>query len=611
MSTGWTGAVHKVDKELGNTLKDVKSSDTARYIADKVTFANPLVFFDDLKKACVKACSLDVTPPKEKHVEFIIQSLVRTADAQKAIECVTEVLETSKDAVRVLKALTVLHRICRDAAEDCEVLRLMQPHVNRLHLSKFTDDKNSECLDMAILVRTYSLYLEEKVMVYRSTRMEAEKNTKKSIAIIEQKSLLERAAALEHMQGQLKVLLECRSGMTFNQPVVGAYSLLIKDAVSLYNIINQITMHMLEVVFSSTQAEATKIAQCLETLNQQTIGMQNFFMSFSHSPALSKTIGNMTLKPFPESFLETVRQYARDGVPPKSDGSLGSESAASPPSKSLPSAPGPARSPAPAPAPAAPPKQQNMLDDLFGSFDAPSSAAKPTVSGGAAASSGPLQPGGMGDLLGEMPITAGYLPPPMQAKQQPNMGFPSAMGGPMGQQQQRAVMAQPVMGGAVMGHTQMGGFQQQQMQFPQQQQQQQQQIQQQQHMQQQHMQQQQQQQQQMQRQQQFMTQQPNMGFPSGPSGPIGQQHQQQWPMMGQQGMAAPSMGSHQMGGFPQQQQMQAPVGFGPQPSSATLPRKLGAQNPSSVSHLFLQCHHAFPLIPHSGFSGSTKQRRRI
>ena len=135
MSTGWTGAVHKVDKELGNTMKDVKSSDTARYLADKVTFANPLVFFDDLKKACVKACSLDVTPPKEKHVEFIIQSLSRTADAQKAIECVTEVLESSKDVVRVLKALTVLHRVCRDATEDSEILRLMQPHVNRLPVS--------------------------------------------------------------------------------------------------------------------------------------------------------------------------------------------------------------------------------------------------------------------------------------------------------------------------------------------------------------------------------------------------------------------------------------------------------------------------------------------
>jgi hypothetical protein len=557
MSTGWTGAVHKVDKELGNTMKDVKSSDTARYIADKVTFANPLVFFDDLKKACVKACSLDVTPPKEKHVEFILQSLVRTADAQKAIECVTEVLETSKDAVRVLKALTVLHRICRDAAEDCEILRLMQPHVNRLHLSKFTDDKNSESLDMAILVRTYSLYIEEKVMVYRSTRMEAEKNTKKSIATIEQKSLLERAAALEHMQGQLKVLLECRSGMTFNAPVVGAYSLLIKDAVSLYNIINQITMHMLEVVFSSTQAEATKIAKCLETLNLQTIGMQNFFMSFSQSPALSKTIGNMTLKPFPESFLETVRQYARDGVPPKSDGPPVSESA-SPSSKSVPSSPAPAR--APAPAPAAPPKQQNMLDDLFGgNFDATASAAKPSAAGGggAAAASGPFQPGGMGDLLGEMPITSGYLPPPMQIKQQPNMGFPSSVGGPMGMQQQRPMMGQQSMGGPMMGgHPQMGGFQQQQQQ---------------------------------QHQQMFMSQQPNMGYASGPSGPMGMQ--QQRPMMGQQSMGGPMMGGHpQMGGFQQQQQQQqqmpASSGFGAQHSSATQPRKLGA-NPSQVRSYIL------------------------
>ncbi len=542
MSTGWTGAVHKVDKELGNTMKDVKSSDTARYLADKVTFANPLVFFDDLKKACVKACSLDVTPPKEKHVEFIIQSLSRTADAQKAIECVTEVLESSKDAVRVLKALTVLHRVCRDATEDSEILRLMQPHVNRLHLSKFTDDKNSECLDMAVLVRTYSLYLEEKVMVYRSTRMEAEKNTKKSIAIIEQKSLLERAAALEHMQGQLKVLLECRSGMTFNPPVVGAYSLLIKDAVSLYNIINQITMHMLEVVFSSTQAEATKIAKCLETLNQQTIGMQNFFMSFSQSPALSKTIGNMTLKPFPESFLETVRQYARDGVPPKSDGASGSESSPTSSSKSAASAPAPAR--APASAPAVVPKQQTMMDDLFGSFDATASAAKPAAHvGGAAAASGPFQPGGMGDLLGEMPLTAGYLPPPMQIKQQPNMGFPSGPTGPMGMQQQRPMMGQQGMGGPTMGHPQ---FQQQQ---------------------------------------QFMSQQPSMGFSSGPTGPMGMQ--QQRPMMGQQGMSGPTMGYPQMSGAQQQQQQQMPAsgGFGLQPSSAAQPRKLGA-NSSQV-----QCQH--------------------
>jgi hypothetical protein len=63
--------------------------------------------------------------------------------------------------------------------------------------------------------------------------------------------------------------------------------------------------------------------------------------------------------------------------------------------------------------------------------------------------------------------------------------------------------------------------------------------------------------------------------------------QQQWPMMGQQGMT----GSHQMGGFPQQQQMQAPGGFGTlQPSSATQPRKLGAQNPTSVSHLLAHFH---------------------
>jgi hypothetical protein len=421
-------------------------------------------------------------------------------------------------------------------------------------------------------------------MVYRSTRMEAEKNTKKSIAAIEQKSLSERAAALEHMQGQLKVLLECRSGTTFNPPVVGAYSLLIKDAVSLYNIINQVTMHMLEVVFSSTQAEAAKIAKCLETLNQQTLGMQNFFVSFSQSPALSKTIGNMTLKPFPESFLETVRQYARDGIPPKSDGSSGSESGFSS-SKSLPVS-GHASSPSPTSAPAAASKQQNAMDDLFGSFDAQSTAAKPAVGGGAAAPTGPFQSGGMNDLLGEMPLTAGYLQPPMQARQQPNMGFPSSMGGPVGQQ--RPPMGQHGMGGPMMSNPQMGGFQQQTMQFPQQQ-------------------------------QNFSGAQPGMGFPGGPSGPSGMQ--QQWPAMGQHGMGGPMMSNPQMGGFPQQQQSSG--GFISPPPMATQPRKLGA-NPASVRsqveygralffyavdlfiYAFLRVLHKTPMTPLEICSSSTQ-----
>eukprot|EP00960_Hanusia_phi_P059123 764079-Hanusia_phi.AAC.10 len=65
-----SGALHKVNKEFKKVSKSLTSDDTFRSFMDKTTSA---LTFDGVKKAVLKATSFEHGPPKEKHVQTLIQ----------------------------------------------------------------------------------------------------------------------------------------------------------------------------------------------------------------------------------------------------------------------------------------------------------------------------------------------------------------------------------------------------------------------------------------------------------------------------------------------------------------------------------------------------------
>jgi hypothetical protein len=63
--------LHKINKELTKATKTIASDDTFRAVVDKTQGA---MAFDAVKKAVVKATSREAGPPKEKHVQFLLNA---------------------------------------------------------------------------------------------------------------------------------------------------------------------------------------------------------------------------------------------------------------------------------------------------------------------------------------------------------------------------------------------------------------------------------------------------------------------------------------------------------------------------------------------------------
>jgi hypothetical protein len=68
----FTGAMHKISKEVTNVSKKLASDDTFRHIRDK---AQAAITMDNLAKAAIKATSHEHGPPKEKHVQTLLAAV--------------------------------------------------------------------------------------------------------------------------------------------------------------------------------------------------------------------------------------------------------------------------------------------------------------------------------------------------------------------------------------------------------------------------------------------------------------------------------------------------------------------------------------------------------
>jgi len=164
--------MHKASKELTNAGKKLASDDTFRFIKDK---AQAALEFDNLGKACVKASSRDHGPPKEKHVQTLLEACHHgTSSIQEILTHLFARLH-EKDATVVLKALMVLHRLLRDTSSSAKVFQCVVPHMGELRVSRFMDDSSHESMQASQMVRSYALYMEEKLCVLRTAKFEYDK----------------------------------------------------------------------------------------------------------------------------------------------------------------------------------------------------------------------------------------------------------------------------------------------------------------------------------------------------------------------------------------------------------------------------------------------------
>ncbi|OUZ99875.1 AP180 N-terminal homology (ANTH) domain [Macleaya cordata] len=120
----------------------------------------------DLEVAIVKATSHDDDPAHEKYIREILHLTSYSRGYVNAcVATVSKRLGKTRDWIVALKALTLVHRLLveGDPVFQQEILYATRKGTRLLNMSDFRDEAHSNSWDHSAFVRTYALYLDQKL----------------------------------------------------------------------------------------------------------------------------------------------------------------------------------------------------------------------------------------------------------------------------------------------------------------------------------------------------------------------------------------------------------------------------------------------------------------
>ncbi|XP_062218497.1 putative clathrin assembly protein At2g01600 isoform X2 [Phragmites australis] len=290
-----------------------------------VSLANLNSDFKDLDVAIVKATNHVECPPKERHLRKIVAatSIARPrADVAYCIHALARRLAKTRNWIVALKILVVIHRLLREGDPTFreEFLNFTQ-RVRILQLSNFKDDSSPIAWDYSSWVRTYGLFLEEKLECFRVLKydVEAERLSKQGQGLekghsrtreLDSQDLLEQLPALQQL---LYRLIGCQpEGAANNNYLVQyALALVLKESFRIYCAINDGIINLVDKFFEMPRHEALKALEIYRRAGQQAGSLSDFYEN-CQGLELARNFQFPTLREPPQTFLSTMEEYVRE-----------------------------------------------------------------------------------------------------------------------------------------------------------------------------------------------------------------------------------------------------------------------------------------------------------
>ncbi|XP_010241584.1 PREDICTED: putative clathrin assembly protein At5g35200 [Nelumbo nucifera] len=298
----------------GGTQKSLRKALGAIKDSTTVGLAKVNSDYKELDIAIVKATNHVERPAKEKHIKAIFAAISATrprADVAYCIHALARRLAKTHNWAVALKTLIVIHRALREVDPTFreELINYGRSRSHILNMAHFKDDSSPNAWDYSAWVRTYALFLEERLECFHVLKydVETDRLRTKDLDTVE---LLEQLPALQQL---LFRVLGCQpqGAAVYNFVIQLAVSMVASESIKIYNAITDGTVNLVDKFFEMQRHDAIKGLEIYRRAGQQAERLSEFY-EICKSLDLGRGERFIKIEQPPASFLTAMEEYAKD-----------------------------------------------------------------------------------------------------------------------------------------------------------------------------------------------------------------------------------------------------------------------------------------------------------
>ncbi|KAF8013909.1 hypothetical protein BT93_I1692 [Corymbia citriodora subsp. variegata] len=298
----------------GGTQKSLRKALGAIKDTTTVSLAKVNSDYKELDIAIVKATNHVERPAKEKHIRAIFAAVSATrprADVAYCIHALARRLSKTHNWAVALKTLVIIHRALRevDPTFHEELINYGRSRSHMLNMAHFKDDSSPNAWDYSAWVRTYALFLEERLECFRVLKYDVEADRPRT-------KELDTAELLEHLPALQQLLfrvLDCqpKGAAVHNFVIRLALSMVAFESMKVYQAISDGTVNLVDKFFEMPRHDAVRALEIYRRAGHQAERLSEFY-EICKDLDLGRGERFVKIEQPPASFLQTMEEYVRD-----------------------------------------------------------------------------------------------------------------------------------------------------------------------------------------------------------------------------------------------------------------------------------------------------------